>query len=533
MARPTPRPTVDVLHVPAPMGGLNKSTAGNLIPETDCIALYNMVASAHGLRVRSGYREWVTGITGATTNQVRSVLPFTGSTIGNAKLFACSDNKIWDCSASSAAPSSVLAFGSATGDAGYGVCAGVVTSAGHKLVYCDEVNGYHLYDEGGSWAAVTMGGGGSQISGADPATFVFPFLHKNRLWFVKRDSASAYYLATGAVYGAATEFNFGRQFRNGGYLVGLWSFTYDGGHGLDDSLVAISSGGDVVIYQGTDPAAVATWSVQGTWQVGGVVGGRRIATERGGDILIATSLGLMPLSQLVTGKTGDDSEVYETRKLGPYFGQQAASFGSLRDWGLYTHPTDNTLILAVPSASGAATNQLAMSLATKAWCQYADLPLFSAAAWQRDLYFGTTDGRVCKNTGAVDDVLLSDGSNMPIEWRVFTAFSDLGKPFNKQLQGIRPVVLSGQTVPLAAVEARYDYDLSEPAAPSGSPTQTGPVWDTAVWDTDVWGGDYTASNQEFGAVGMGRHVAIAARGKSVTETVLVGFDVSYTAGGPE
>jgi hypothetical protein len=322
----------------------------------------------------------------------------------------------------------------------------------------------------------------------------------------------------------------GQKLKAGGYLVGLWSWTYDAGNGIDDSLVAISGGGDVLVWQLTDPASPTGTLLRGVWYVGGVVSGRRICTDRGGDLLIASALGIVPISQLVAGVSGDD--LYNTWRISPLYCDLASTYGSLKDWALHVHPNDNTLVLMIPTSTGVATQQLAMSFSTKAWSQYADLPMFSAATWVRDFYFGTIDGKLMKHTGNVDNVLLSDSSNTPIEWRVFSAYQNLGNALNKQVQTIRPVILSGQTSPLVNVVARYDYDLTEASTPSGSPTLTGPLWDSATWDEDVWGGDYSSTNQIFGAVGQGRHVAIAARGKAVSSTVLVGFDVTYTMGGP-
>jgi hypothetical protein len=46
--------------------------------------------------------------------------------------------------------------------------------------------------------------------------------------------------AVNALYGTVTSWDFGSKFKHGGNLVGLWSWTVDGGIGIDDYLVAIA-----------------------------------------------------------------------------------------------------------------------------------------------------------------------------------------------------------------------------------------------------------------------------------------------------
>ncbi|HZH06912.1 MAG TPA: hypothetical protein VEY69_09580, partial [Lautropia sp.] len=255
--------------IAAPIGGINTISAGGAMPATDCIQAVNLIAAEYGLRTRLGSREWCTGLDAVGNLEVRSILPFTGSAKNGAadRLFACTTSGIWNVSSSSAAPLLVLAFSTQSGEAGFGVSHGMVTSAGHFLLYCDEENGYHVYSESsGTWAKVTMGTAAGQVAAAasttpasvDPANFVYVTVFKNRVFFVEKNSARAWYLPAGAVFGGGTTFgvqplNLGQVFKAGGPLVGLWNWTLDAGAGLDDQLVAVSGGGDVAIYAGTDP----------------------------------------------------------------------------------------------------------------------------------------------------------------------------------------------------------------------------------------------------------------------------------------
>jgi hypothetical protein len=533
---PVPRPKQPVPPasqtdtIPAPMGGLNAMSPGTAVPDGDCLAVWNLIASENGLRSRLGFREWCTGLTGAANNFVRSLLSFSGSEPSQNKLFATTDTGISDATTSTATPASVFTFASSLGNAGYGTGRVHTTSAGHFFIYCDEVNGLHVYaEDGATWSAPTMGGGAGQIDNVDPADLVHATAFKQRLWFVERDSTSAWYLASGALFGAATEFNFGTHFKQGGFLVGLYNWSYDGGAGVDDALVAISSGGDVVVCQGIDPSDADSFNIRGTWNMGPPPTGRDIAFEVGGDLYLLSSLGLLPISRLVVGA---ETRAYETAKIGNLFNKLMITRKELRGWSMHLHPQDNALVLLYPDYSTDADQQLVQALGApgRPWFRYQDLPMHCAAVWEGRLHFGTKDGRVGVSRDDLDNVLLSDQDSFsPIEWRLLTAFRKAGGR-NLRIHLMRPLYSADGVSPDYSVEARYDFDLSDAAAPDAAAAQSG-TWDNALWDVDVWGGDASPSSEVRGGTGVGHSVAIALRGSSVTRTTLVEIDILYESGG--
>jgi hypothetical protein len=186
--------------------------------------------------------------------------------------------------------------------------------------------------------------------------------------------------------------------------------------------------------------------------------------------------------------------------------------------------------VTIPTESGDATEQLVQSLWNRSWSRYRDLPIFSGTVWEKQFYFGTVDGRVCINDGAVDGVTLADPDAFEeIEYSLLTAFRNMGSPRMKQVQFIRPTLLSETGTPAYQVEARYGYDLREASAPAAA-SSGGNTWDAGVWDDAEWT-ELAATQAPRGATGMGVDVAIALRGTAVSRTVVVGFDVVYTEGG--
>ncbi len=520
-------PRLQTARVPAPVGLNTVQGWGSIGPE-DCLSLYNLVSGSGGLQVRNGYREHATGLTGGADNNIRTMLPFTGSTPSKNKLFAVTSTGIYDVSASGTGPwVAALTFSSAAGNAGRGVATVVVTSAGHFMLYADEVNGLYQYTEStNTWAA-------SAVTGVSPGNVVSVNVWKNRVVLTERDSTSAWYLAAGAVTGAATEFDFAQRFKAGGSLVGQWNWTYDGGSGLDDSLVAVSSGGDVAIYQGTDPASASTFALKGVWQLGAVPTGRRIATDTGGDLLLLSSTGAISASKLVIGGAAYSSQ-YATAKIANEFTRLMSLYRRVHGWGLYLHPGDNALLVTYPeNGAQEATSQLALGIGSGGWSRYRNLPVSSACVWDGDFYFGTEDGRVCRGIDYVDNLDISDSTSFEnIEWSLLTRYHNLDNANFKRVEMIRPIILSGQQVPAVSLAARYDYDLREAAAASGNGTGGASAWDEGLWDSAIWGADYEPARILSGAAGIGRDVAIAARGNARSRTTIVGFDVFYNQGGP-
>jgi hypothetical protein len=202
---------------------------------------------------------------------------------------------------------------------GYGQWQNFTTIGGHFILYCDESNGYYTYTESsGAWDRIT----GAQVTGVDPNDFVAVCVFKGRPWFVEKDTASAWYLDVGSITGAATQFNFGNKFKKGGTLVNLFTWTVDGGEGVDDYLVAISSAGDVILYRGNNPDTATDWFQHGSWFIGSTPAGRRIAGSFGGELYLISNFGVLPLSKLLSGRTIQEQDIFLTRRITPLVKQE-------------------------------------------------------------------------------------------------------------------------------------------------------------------------------------------------------------------
>ncbi len=528
--RPIQPQTIQSQPYPAPIGGVNAIDGLAMPMFQDAIYAFNMVPSQYGMKVRDGYTEWATNV---GTGGVRTVIPYISTLSSEDKLFAAAQDGIYDVSTSTTSPTLKLSFATSNATSGYGQYVTFITLSNTKFIlYCDETNGYHLYTQStNTWAAVAAGTGAGQIDGVTPANLAFCMIWKSRVWFVQKDTGDAWYLPVGQVTGKVTRFNFSNKFKRGGHLVGLWNWTVDGGEGVDDYLVAISSAGDVVVYKGTDPDTAATFDQKGVYFIGPTPAGRRCAGSFGGELYLLSSYGLVPISKLMSGQVIIDTSILVSRKITPLINIDMAQSRTDLGWEVKLLPTQNLLMISTPKLDNFSYIQYVQSLDTRGWALYRDFPYETGDEWNGVFYVGTSDNRILVHTGTLDNITLADpDAGDEIEWSILTWYQDLNSPAqNKITQLIRPTFIA-ERIPNYSVLARYDYDLQEALAVPIPSTPTGDVWDVGIWDTALWGVGVITANQLSGGAGMGRSIAIALRGTSSAKTTLVRFDLAYTAG---
>ncbi len=522
--------------IPAAIMGINASQALASMAPDECIYSYNLLAQDLGMVVREGYVEWANGWTGGVA---KTVITFEGNSTADDKLFIANDAGIWDVTTEgTTAPTQVVTFPSTAGNAG--ICSFVnFSNDGNArfLLVCDGENGYYRWTQStNTWVKYTIGSGANQIAGVDPALFDFVMIWKERVWFIQKGSANAWYLDAGVFEGTAAKFNFGAQFRFGGALKSLHNWTLDGGSGIDDHLVAISSAGDVIVYQGTDPSDATKFGLIGSWQVGQLPAGNRIASEFSGELYILSIQGILPMSAVLTSANTTDADIYLTANISPYIRtvltEEINSFG----WHIHIHPKEGVLYVNSPPRES--YEQLAFTLyfGNKAWSMVRGLDKAHTGNWQGDIFWtDITRNKMFIQRGTVDKVYLdpaTDGQPSAITWNVLTSYQSMGlSPATyKRVQYIRPIFLSGG-VPAFTVAARYDFDITEI---SGSPAYGiagSGLWDTAIWNESVWGGGIETTDNPRGANGLGRHIAVALKGVSSEATTLAAFDIIFDEGG--
>lgn len=525
-------------QLPAPIMGVNAIVSAARMAEDECIYAFNILPSDYGTKVRRGYIEWANGWGGGPA---KTIVTFEGNVDAEDKMWVANEEGIWDVSVEgTTAPVQSVSFPSQGGNAG--ICSFVnYSNDGNArfVLLCDGENGYYFWEqETDTWEKAVEGVAPGEIDGVDPALFDFVMIWKNRVWFVERDSANAWYLDTNQIFGDVTQFNFGAQFRFGGSLRVLKNWTLDGGDGIDDRLVAVSGAGDVIVYQGVDPDSADDsfgFGLVGSWYIGRVPAGNRIAKDYGGEVYVLSVQGLVPLSLLLKGSVDiSNDQLYITAKISPYIrGVLSQTFNDF-GWHIHIHPNQSYLYVNAPPVFNQPHIGFAMHFGNFGWAMARGISKNHSANWNGEVYWVDAErNKIFFERGNVDEVLLDDEEGQPqaIEWNLLTAYAHLSNPSSyKRCQYIRPMFVGGGE-PAFFVSAQYDYDLSEHGQVPPISESVAGVWDDALWNQGVWGGSVSASDNPRGANGLGRHIAIYMTGRSAFPVTLVAFDMSFDVGG--
>jgi hypothetical protein len=321
-------------------------------------------------------------------------------------------------------------------------------------------------------------------------------------------------------------------------LMGLWNWTVDGGSGVDDLMVAVSRGGDVVVYKGEDPEIVpdgttqGPWSTVGTWYIGTVPDSRRIVTDYGPDLYVLSSFGLESLNNLMQGAPEFGQNI--SAKVNRFLRADVEAGRDSPAWQVTVHPGDGFLQIVTPKPASTAYIQYNLNLQTQAWGFWESVPILGADSWNGEYYMGAPDGVVYINDGTLDGVELeSEGSiGEPISFRTLTSFqAPTGHSNYNRVGLIRTVTVEGGSSNIS-VRAVYDYSISDeiPAPPVSTPTGDN-EWDSAVWDLSLWDSALGGSQITTGSLGAGRVFAVGMAGNADNRVTIIAWDVMFQTGG--
>lgn len=334
------------------------------------------------------------------------------------------------------------------------------------------------------------------ITGVNSNKFINVNLFKNRLYFTEKDSMTCWYLDVDAIGGAASPLYFGGIARNAGYLQAMGTWTLDAGQGADDYAVFVTSMGEVIVYNGTDPDTAATWVLKGVWQLGQTFT-RRCFFKWSGDILLLTQDGLVPLSSALQSSRLDP-RINLTDKIYFAVSQAATQFFALDGWQINYFAGENMLILSIPTNVG--MEQFVMHTITKSWARFTGIQGYCwEVSGDADMHFGS-DGFVGTFYNATSD----DGVN--INATAQQAYSYFDAPGQlKRFTMVRPILQSAGGVPSVVCGISVDFDTqSELGAVSFNPSLfTASSWNVAKWDENNWGGGLITTKTWQGVSGLG------------------------------
>ena len=517
----------------APVNGLISQRPLAAMTPQDALQLRNFWVKPYGLELRPGYRIHQNNL----NDPVNTMMAYEAKVPGDNKLFAVTFQGITDVTArqdNPGVPARDVTFGSQIP----GITdqwSWIMFSTGDENYLCavNQTNGYFTYSTSTGWVNHPAGVAAGEIDGADPLLFDYIMSWKQRLWFVNASSNKAYYLPVSQLAGTVQEFDFGNYIRQGGTIQQLVSWTRDGGDGLDDFLVVIGSQGDVVIYQGTDPANADTFAMVGIWDVGRVPEGRRIAMKSGGDVQILCETGILPLSELFTGMLrGVASEESMGYNIQTILARKVSSNLDDAQWELHYYPQEEQVMIKEPVTINETSARIwSASVHNHAWSQLIGLPVQTLVVFESTMYGSDQDGNVYELfIGDSDDVGFDGLPNLDLVGQIQTGFTNYDSPDLKRCQLVEPVFV-GESAPGVQVQMKTEFDFAVlPGSPQFFAPDDGAMWDVDFWDQAYWSGQSTY--QAWAGAGcLGRYLSLFLSVRGPARLVFTHWTLSFEIGG--
>jgi len=464
--RPSGRQQISAIkNFPSPIGGLNATDSIADMKPTEAIILNNWFPRPSYVEIRGGSSSHATGMTGNG-----KTLAVHNGISGTNKMFCATASGVYDVTSAGAVGSSVASR----------------TDGKHQhLMFGDGTNNWlimvngvdkPLYYDGSTWTAID-GASSPALTGVTTTELIGLAIHKGRLIFIQKNTLSFWYLAAGAAGGALTEFDLSGVAQMGGYLMAAQSWTVDSGSGPDDRMTFITSEGEVIVYQGTNPSSASTWALVGVYVLGKPIG-RRCMTKVGSDVIILTQNGVFSLATVLQ-ETGVNYAMAVSKKIENLFNEASRTYGSNFGWNMTLLPDQSAFIVNVPMTEDGEHIQYVMNTITKAWCKFTGWDAEHFAVLNSDLYY--CDGTaVIKAWSGVSD----QGAN--IEAYGKTAFNYFGSQGRlKKFRLFRPVLSVNGSVGFL-IDIDVDFEDNEITGLASYTVTSGAVWDTALWGESYW-----------------------------------------------
>ena len=548
--------TAKTASVPAPLGGWNARDSIAEMQPMDAVQMINFFPTPTDIQLRKGWTKKSTGITGQVdtvitypTSSGYKLFAFAGTKIWDASTSTASavfdglsSAKMQFVNFSNTAGNWIVAcngqdpvvvydgtkwfFLATTSTAAVissithtGTTANVTTATAHGLITGNEitVSGAAPTDYNGTYVITKTGANtftyvmattpatnaitvGSYtvlgVTGADSSTFINVNLFKNRLYFTQKNTLNCWYLDVDSIAGVASPLYFGGIARTGGYLQAMGTWTIDAGEGADDYAVFVTSMGEVIVYNGTDPTTAATWALKGVWQLGQTFS-RRCFTKWAGDLLLLTQDGLVPLASALQSSRLDP-RINITDKIYYPVSLAATNYYANFGWQVIYYASENMLILNIPVSDG--IEQYVMHTITKAWARFTGIQAYCFVnSGDNDLHFGG-DGYV----GTFYSGFSDNGNN--ITGAVQQAYSYFDTPGQlKRFTLVRPILQTDNGLPTVLCNISTDFQpVDNLGQVSFNPSilNTG-KWDSATWDNKNWGGGLVTTKIWQGVTGLG------------------------------
>lgn len=447
---------------PAPVSGWDTSENWSEMPKDRAIRLINYFPEADRITLRKGTATHASGLPG----RVETLLIYIGLD-GVAEIFAASQGAIYDVTDVGAVGAAVVS--SLTNSKFEFVNFG--TLGGQFLVAVNGDDTPLLYD-GVAWSTTS-------ITGTDSAEFIWVQAHQRRLWFGYKNSLTVYYLDIDSIGGVATPFYLGGVAQKGGYIQAMGTWTRDSGAGPDDVAVFATSEGELLVYNGTDPASISTWGIVGVYNIGRPIG-RRCFVKLGGDLVFLSDSGILPMSQATLRDTSQQNLIAYSSRINDAFSDAVVLHGTTFGWQPIVYSLGHMLIVNVPISTTTAS-QYVFNTLTGAACQFAGLNAICWGTANGRMFYGSPSGLVVEyGIGGTDNGEFMDGE-------IITSFQYFSSPgLHKVFKRVAPIFISA-AYPGVALQVHTDFNIERFRSLPIDIVEGQSRWGVAHWGIAHWG----------------------------------------------
>jgi len=470
---------LQTITIPAPTRGIIQSENAAFMQPGGAQVQDNWVSTMRGIKLRGGCTRWCEL---PETTPVISAFEYEDANID--KMFAANAEKLYDVSAT--IPIEVV-----SGQHSGNWTAVQLANAADRWMIAVNDSGvdYPLRFNGVAWEVLdhTLGTPPSNLitgPASTPVEYGLGLVHvckyRNRLYFIELNSMNAWYLGIDAVGGLLNLIPLSGAASKGGKLLFSAVWSADTGDGLDDKLVFATDLGELLVFTGTNPADAANWRQEGRFSISTPLGMNAHFTI-GGDLMIMTYDGIVPVSQATQKDAGALELAMITRAIKPMWREEVDDKRD-KPWTAKKWDRYGGIFVAMPGGTGARKYCLGVNDATGAWCRFT----WDATCWllrNQELFFGTQNGIIMHaDDGGYDDGL-PYVATMVGGWEQFG--SGAGQTVWHQARAVFIARPSEPFIP--QLTSTTDYVVTIPAPPpAGIDPGPSDYWGEGLWDEAEW-----------------------------------------------
>lgn len=307
--------------------------------------------------------------------------------------------------------------------------------------------------------------------GLAPEKIIAGTVSKQFLWFVEKGAMKVWYSAeAGNISGELYNFDLSQVARFGGHIMAVCCWTLDGGQGIDDLTVFLTSEGEAIVYSGINPNSADKWELKGTYKIGRPIG-YRCTFQYQGDVIIITEDGYLPLSKVLPlNQAGASALAFSDKIRGLVLDRTSNNHGK-EGWQGIIYPRGGLALFNVPVSRN--FEQHVININNGSWCRFTNIKSYCWELFEGRLYFGSDYG-VC-----LFDDGYSDAGNY-IYGEVQQAFNNLGFDGLKKIQLLNPRTKSSTQYALV-IYTNMDFEDRQAAYAENLGTTGITKWNETPW----------------------------------------------------